>query len=265
MADYWRQFLEQSVRNGKNGLISDVGTGLRCAWGNCALPITNAYYLTEPVADASTLGGQMEAARRDVAARPALPWLFYASTDSVGTLGFEALDAIGAQHGLSPFMNMREMTANVDQLRAPKRPLPAVEYERVSSQAAVRDVLAINMAAYGMPMEIVDSSLESGMFLSGKGPECGILARVNGEPVSTATVVVVNGILYVALVATAQDHRQRGYADAAMRKALLTAASEFGIHKAALDATAMGEPVYAAMGFEPTGTEWRILMDAAHT
>lgn len=264
MADYWRQFLEQSVRKGKNGSISDVGTGLRCAWGNCALPITNAYYLTEPVADAAVLGGQMEAARRDAEVRPALPWLFYASTESVGTLGFEALDTIGAPHGLAPFMNMREMTANIDQLRAPKRALPTVEYERVKSREAVREVLAINMAAYGMPEEIVDSSLESEMFLSGKGRECGILARVNGEAVSTATVVEMNGILYVALVATAADHRQRGYADAAMRKALETAATEFGVNRVALDATAMGEPVYAAMGFTPTGTEWRVLMDANH-
>jgi GNAT superfamily N-acetyltransferase len=264
MADYWRQFLEQSVRYAKDGSISDIGTGLRCAWGNCALPITNAYYLTEPVADAAALGSQMEAARRDVAARPPLPWLFYAPTESVSALGFEALDAVGAEYGLAPFMSVREMTAKVSQLRAPKRPLPAVEYERVTSQDAVRELLAINMAAYGMPMEIVDSSLDSGMFLSGKGPECGILARVNGEPVSTATVVAMNGILYVALVATAPDHRQRGYADAAMRKALLTAAAEFGIDNVALDATAMGEPVYAAMGFAPTGTEWRVLLDASH-
>lgn len=264
MADYWRQFLEQSVRNGKSGSIADIDAGLRCAWGNCALPITNAYYLTEPVADAGAVGSKIAAVRKDAAGREALPWLFYASTESVADLGFAQLEAVAAQHGLAPFMSVREMIADVDQLRAPKRPLPAVEYERATSQAAVRELLAINMAAYGMPEEIVDSSLQSGMFISGKGQECGILARVNGEAVSTATVVEMNGILYVALVATAPDHRQRGYADAAMRKALETAAAEFGINRVALDATAMGEPIYATMGFTPTGTEWRILMDASH-
>ena len=264
MADYWKQFLEQTVRSGREGRVEDVGVGLRCAWGNCALPITNAYYLTEPVLEEQDLGQRIESAKSDVARRSSLPWLFYTPTETVSALGFAAVDTIGLQHGMAPFMSVREMTANLADLRPPKRPLPQVEYERVTSEDGARVALEINLGAYGMPLEMVPSCLESGMFLAGKSRECGILAKVNGVAVSTATVVDLNGLLYVALVATHPEHRQRGYADAAMRTALETAASEFGINKAALDATEMGEPVYAAMGFAPTGTEWRILMDASH-
>lgn len=264
MAEFWKQFLEQTVSSGKNGSIEDIGVGLRCAWGDCALPITNAYYLTAPVADASVLGVHLSAVKADASRRSGLPWLFYAPTEAVTALGFDVVDAVGAEHGLGPFMSIREMSVEVSKLRAPKRPLPEVEYERVTSLEGARVALEINLGAYGMPLEMVPSCVESEMFLAGKQRECGILARVNGEAVSTASVIDVNGVLYVALVATHPDHRQRGYADAAMRKAIEVAAAEFGLSTVALDATEMGEPIYAAMGFVPTGTEWRVLMEANH-
>ncbi|MEJ1938734.1 GNAT family N-acetyltransferase, partial [Nostoc sp. NIES-2111] len=99
---------------------------------------------------------------------------------------------------------------------------------------------------------------------AGKSPECGMVGYVDGAAVSPASVIVLHNVLYVALVATAPDHRQRGYADAVMRHALQTAATEFDLHHAALDASVMGEPIYAAMGFSPTGTDWRVLMAAHH-
>ncbi len=241
-------------------MVEDVAPGLRCAWGDCALPITNGYYLTAPVASVEELAERLRQARQDAAKRSALPWLFYAPAEMVPALGFGGVDAAGVTEGLAPFMSLREMTADMKNLQAPKRPFPEVEYERVDSRDGATTVLEINLGAYGMPMEMLPSCVDSEMFLAGKMRECGMLARVNGVAVSTASVIDLDGVLYVAMVATHPDHRQRGYADAVMRKALEVAAAEFGLTRAALDASAMGEPVYAAMGFEATGTDWRVLM-----
>jgi hypothetical protein len=262
VADYWKQFLEKTVRSGKRGVVEDIDEGVRCAWGDCALPITNGYYVTTPLEGRADLARRIQSARADLPKRSAMPWLFYVPSDLLNGLSFDDVDGAGAERGLAPFMNVREMTAEVPALRPPRRPLPELEYERVASTEGAREVLRVNVEAYGMPLEIIESSLESEMFLAGKMRECGLLARVNGEAVSTATVIDLDGLLYVALVATAVNHRQRGYAEAVMRRALETGAREFGLTRTALDASAMGEPVYAAMGYQATGTDWRILTEA---
>lgn len=264
MRPYWQQFLEHTVQQAKQGHLAELRPGLHCAWGNSALPITNGYYLTQPVPDAELLRAHLAAAQADAAQRPPLPWLFYVPSSSVAELGVPAVDAVAADCGLAPFLTMREMTADVSALTPPRRPLPPMDFRRVRSTADASTVLELNLNAYSMPLEILPSCLDSGMFLAGKSPECGMVGYVDGVAVSTASVIVLHNVLYVALVATAPDHRQRGYADAVMRHALQTAATEFDLHHAALDASVMGEPIYAAMGFSPTGTDWRVLMAAHH-
>lgn len=87
--------------------------------------------------------------------------------------------------------------------------------------------------------------------------EFGYLALVDGVPAATADAVLHDGWLYVAAVATHPDYRRRGLAEAVMRRALEEAMRATGVTRTALDASAMGAPVYKAMGYEPTGEIWR--------
>ena len=59
-------------------------------------------------------------------------------------------------------------------------------------------------------------------FWSGHAP---VLGLAGGKPASAAAVVMVDGYRYVALVATDPAQQWRGYAEAAMRRALEVAAS----------------------------------------
>ena len=63
--------------------------------------------------------------------------------------------------------------------------------------------------------------------------------------------MMVDGIRYVALVATNPDHQRRGYAEAAMRRALEMAAAVHSDALTVLHATEAGRPIYERMGYRP--------------
>jgi predicted GNAT family acetyltransferase len=54
------------------------------------------------------------------------------------------------------------------------------------------------------------------------------------------------------MVATAADHRNKGYAEAVMRHSLARASAATGIRRTVLHASPAGAPLYASMGYRPT-------------
>jgi GNAT superfamily N-acetyltransferase len=80
----------------------------------------------------------------------------------------------------------------------------------------------------------------------------GVVGLVDGMPVSTASVALIDEIAYVALVATHPDHQRKGYAEAVMRGALDESARVWGPRRTVLHATAAGQPVYRRMGYTDT-------------
>jgi predicted GNAT family acetyltransferase len=81
-----------------------------------------------------------------------------------------------------------------------------------------------------------------------------VLGLVDGQPASSAVVMMADGYRYVALVATAPAQQRRGYADAAMRRALELSARVHGEQPTFLHATDAGRPVYERMGYETIST-----------
>jgi predicted acetyltransferase len=65
---------------------------------------------------------------------------------------------------------------------------------------------------------------------------------------------MVDGHRYVALVATEPGYQRRGFADAAMRRALENAARVHGETPTVLHASAAGRPVYERMGYASIST-----------
>ena len=74
-----------------------------------------------------------------------------------------------------------------------------------------------------------------------------------GRAVTATGSILVGDIIYIAYVATLPDCYGRGYAEAVMREAIRLAEAAGGKRRIWLHATAMGQPVYTAMGFA-TGT-----------
>ena len=72
-----------------------------------------------------------------------------------------------------------------------------------------------------------------------------------GSPVATAATVTSNGVIGLYNVATAPEHRQRGYGEAITRHALDAATRENGVGGIVLQSTSQGLRLYERMGFQP--------------
>ena len=83
------------------------------------------------------------------------------------------------------------------------------------------------------------------------------VAELDGRPVACVAVCPHEGDCGIYFVATLPEARGRGLAGALMRIALREA-REQGCETTSLEATAMGEPVYAALGYRSLGrlTMW---------
>jgi predicted acetyltransferase len=73
---------------------------------------------------------------------------------------------------------------------------------------------------------------------------------------------MVDGLRYVAMVATEPAHQRRGYGQAVMQQALVTAAARHGATASVLHATDAGRPVYQRMGYRAISTH-SLYMDKA--
>jgi GNAT superfamily N-acetyltransferase len=181
-----------------------------------------------------------------------VPWLLILTHELLepGVDVAATLDACG----LVPVMTMTGMSAGS------VGGAPAVPGLQLTTPQEDRDcaaLLDVNGLAYEMDMEAGKSAIGSRAFWKDHFP---VLGRFGGMPVSSAAVLMVDGVRYVALVATRPDHHRRGFADSTMRQALANAAAAHGEALTVLHATDAGRPVYERMGYAPISTH-TLLMD----
>jgi GNAT superfamily N-acetyltransferase len=226
--------------------------GLEAAWVNSQLIMNNATCLSAPVASGADLRKRFRAAIDD-AARVGLPWALFVYEPYVAGFGVEAA---AGEFGLTKAMAVEVMTGDLGSLRPLARTPPGIEYRRIATPGDAHAAMAINLRAYGMPESIAESVVATEAYFRDPARDFGYLGLVDGAPVSTATVVGLEGWLYVAAVATEPDRQKKGYAEAVMRHALREASSALGVTRTSLDATPMGAPLYLQMGYERTGEEW---------
>ena len=154
------------------------------------------------------------------AAAHSVPWLFMVTHEQLEP-GVDAAATLGAC-GLAAVMPMTGMLARTVGAAPIVAGLLLTVPQDDSGCAAIVD---INAHAYAMDLEAGKAALGSRTFWKDQFPVVGV---TEGKPVSSATVLMVDGYRYVALVATEPGQQRRGFADAAMRQALANAASVHG-------------------------------------
>jgi len=100
-------------------------------------------------------------------------------------------------------------------------------------------------ASFGMPPQVVEHLMTSAMLDS---PLRGYLGYVDGSPVTTSALIATDGVAGVYNVATLPEYRGRGLGEAMTWHAVREGMA-IGCRFGSLQASEMGRPVYARMGF----------------
>ena len=241
---HWIQFNEWCARHSTRGQIR-TQSGIYATWSHTQLIINNLTTPAGPLENVTDLITRAKAAVTD-ATTYALPWMFGIPEPWL-PFGLEEASAALSEAGLHYLMHMTVMEC-AGALAAPVRPLPEdIEIRRVNSRVLGCDALNINCRAYSMPVSVTEDVLDANVYFSDPDNEFGIVVYDReGVPVSTATAIDLGESIYIAAVATDADHRQKGYAEVAMRAALAAAPQK----PTCLDASRMGQPLYAQMGYQ---------------
>ena len=219
--------------------VEYVFSGLPISFFNIAL-------LTEP----RIAGDRLEAHGRSActwAADKNVPWFFIVTQETLesGVDAGSVLDACG----LAPVMTLTGMLA--ERITPPVRRPENLTLGAPQDDAGCAAMVDINSLAYSADLEAGKSLIGKRSFWSN---HAAVLGTVDDRPACSAAVLMVDGFRYVALVATDPTLQRRGYAEAAMRRALEAAAEVHGDRPTTLHATDAGLPIYKRMGYDTLAT-----------
>lgn len=168
----------------------------------------------------------------------------------------DLVEAAGAA-GLELVYEMPEM---VLARRAEERPLPdGVELRRLGSAGEAEDYWRVATASYsslGFPPEVFRYYEDHAGLVADNA--VALLAYLDGRPVSIAMTILSHGVAGIYWVGSLEEARGRGLGRA-VTAAAVNAGFDLGAELASLQASPMGESLYAAMGFE-TIFSYRLLM-----
>lgn len=239
LIDAWTRF----ARRAAAGEVADL-PGVKVAFSRVSMPLLNAFFFSSPVADTADLDRRVKALAA-YGDQSGFAWTLTVCHEWLLPMGVDETTRVLSSVGLVPETHVIGMVT--DTLLPPRRAAPALEIRSIDDPESRVDAADLNMAAYAMPLAWGHEAFAREAFY-GEGA-FGCVGYALREPASTATTILVNRGLYVALVATAAPHRKKGYAEAVMRRSLALAQSESGFTRTALHATEAGFPVYQAMGY----------------
>lgn len=223
-------------------------SGLAVRWADSPFTFWNAIFLSEPVADAGQLDFRMSCAVAYMQGKNHGGLIWICEEYLEGAVR-EKLPIILTRERLEPALAATGMAGEIFPLRAPAH--PSLQIERVSNESMLRDYADINCEAYGLPVEWGRSALVPELWIR---EGYSYLGYENGRAVSTASVLLNEGCLFLALVATRPDAQKKGYGEAVVRHALQRAHEATGLTRTILHATDLGRPLYRRLGYHDTST-----------
>lgn len=222
--------------------------GVSIAAAGVAFQMFNSAFLSAPVATETELAQRIFLPALHFDTR-GLEWSYWVCEDWIAPGPRKRSRRLFEKHGLRHSVDLPGMVA--ERLAPPVKPLPALDVCRVRSGATREAFCAIGSFCFHVPPawfnEVFDSPSVWQRFASYVG-------YADGEPVSTAAIVVGAGALGVYNVATMPGHQRRGYGEAVMRHALADARERYGIERTVLQSTPAGFHLYQRMGYQTVTT-----------
>jgi ribosomal protein S18 acetylase RimI-like enzyme len=175
---------------------------------------------------------------------PMLWWLSYSSRPA-------DLEQRLEERGLKLRMTLREMSADLSAI-PDSVPVPAeCKITEVRMAEELANAIRVMTTTYGQTDADAEAMTlhQERVGYGGDRPLHQFLGYLDGKPVSTASMHLSHGIAGIYTVATLPEARRRGIGGA-VTLAALRLARDAGYRVASLQASEMGAPVYARLGFQ---------------
>lgn len=173
-----------------------------------------------------------------------LPWSFWLCEDWLAAPLRRNAVRICERNGLRLASEMPGMVA--ERIKPPTRALPAMEIQRVASEAHRRDFCGIGTTCFRVPSawfeEVFDHRMRDRTEFEA------YVAYVRGEPVATAATVTANGVIGIYNIAVLPEFQQRGYGEAVMRHVAQVAKERTGLDRIILQSTRQAIRLYERIG-----------------
>jgi len=243
VADNLRESFRVVAASRSPGEIREL-RGVSIASAGVTFQMFNAAFLSMPVVTEAELGQRILLPMLHFNSR-GFEWSYWVCEDWMDSRTRRKSRQVFERHGLRHSVDLPGMVA--ERLAPPVRPLPQLEIRRVGD-AATRDAFcAIGSVCFHVPIawfrEVFDND-------SVWGPFAGYVGYKDGEPVSTAAVVMGGSAMGVYNVATFPEQQGRGYGETVMRHALAEAQKVHGIERSILQSTPAGHRLYERMGYQ---------------
>jgi GNAT superfamily N-acetyltransferase len=220
--------------------------GLKIRWANHPFTFWNAIFLSEQIAKADVLQTRLNEAAAYMRKKDHSGFLFL-SEDYLNGSAKENLPATLKKANFEEALPIIGMAGDILALQAPSH--PALHLERITNEPMLQQFADINCEAYGLPLEQGKSALHPALWIDGA---YSYLGYENEKAVCSASAFVNDGCLFLALVATRPEARNKGYAETVVRHALQTAHEATGLRRTILHATIAGHPIYKRIGYHDT-------------
>ncbi len=228
------------------------------SWGGVSLPFLNLAVVMRPPASLSEFTRALDDTL-SWANRRTHAWLLAVCHETAGAL-LNTIDSEIAARGLVPMMPLTGMEAA--DITPTLHSAPSGHWITEADPRAGFLLSRVNEAAYHMSFgEAGALNIEKDGWWRAPYRIASVLS-VDDQPVSSSAVVDAAHTRYVALVATHPEHQRKGYAEAAMRHALLRALASGQNRRSYLHASAAGRPIYERMGYHATA-EYTLYLKSA--
>ena len=203
----WQSFIHQCAQQAKQGIITELDCGVIMCWTQSIWSFTNAFFMSSVVVDELDLLHRLEKIHEYVKrAQLNYPWTVFLDVERLPNDVRERSKEICSKAGFAHSMDFTCMQAM--ELLPPVHPLPHVEIKFATSEQQIYDALLLNVEAYNGKPTVAASAVEHHVFITDFNKQFCCIVYVDNKPVSTAITFVLDKCLYVALVATAAQHRK---------------------------------------------------------
>ena len=242
VADNLRESFRALAAGRETGEVREL-RGVSIASAGVVFQMFNAAFLSSPVASDADLTQRIALASLHFEAR-GLEWAYWICDDWLDKRVRSRSRRLFDKHGLRHSVDLPGMVA--EEVLPPTHPLPRLEVRRVCSPATRDAFCAIGSMCFNVPLSWFRQVFEpTGVWDRFHG----YVGYVGAEAVSTAAVVINDGVAGIYNVATAPGYQRRGYGEAIVRHALEGAHREQGIERSVLQSTKAGYSLYERMGY----------------